>query len=646
MSVGRNDPCPCGSGRKFKFCHGNTGQADQTLAAPPTTPTANLFRDAQARLEQADFSGAIANYQKMLTLNPEHADARHYLGMAMCFQGQIELGLAHLQASVGLRPRDEVYQHNLALWLEESGDLVGAERHFLEALALRSDYRVARYSLAKLLLRQQRNLAARSVLEDVVHQNPGDIELGQLYVLAQSRLGEITQAHQVYREMMRRNPDHAALRLSFAENLLTSGHEEDARREAQTILAQQPGHVGATFLLASLEERCNRLDEARRWTEALLRVADDASSQRLMARIQRRMGQHEDALATLDSIKITHLPLEEVAHHYMERGTILDKLGKYDDAFKAFRLGKDAARQAAENESGKVFYSESATRAQFDVLRRYFTRSKISTLEQRLPTPVVSEPLFIVGFPRSGTTLVEQMLAAHPNIHAGGELIGLNLIESTIAARLGVATPYPDCLDALTQPSNHGVLQELREHYRHLAREVGAVTAESRWFTDKMPLNETHLGLIQLLFPRSPVLHLVRHPLDVVLSCFANELTHGKQCAFRIETAAFHYFQVMELVEQQVAELNLRYRRIRYEDLLANPEAELRALFEFVGEPWDPRCLEFHRVSRVARTASYAQVNRPLYRTSKERWRHYRQHLAPAMAILAPLIKRLGYKID
>jgi hypothetical protein len=125
-----------------------------------------------------------------------------------------------------------------------------------------------------------------------------------------------------------------------------------------------------------------------------------------------------------------------------------------------------------------------------------------------------------------------------------------------------------------------------------------------------------------------------------------NELTHGNNCALDIETAAFHYARVMELAGHHVSELGLRYTRVRYEDLLDEPEGELRRLFEFIGEPWDARCLEFHRAARVARSASYAQVAQPLYRTSRGRWRDYRRQLEPVIAQLLPLIRQLGYTAD
>jgi hypothetical protein len=161
-----------------------------------------------------------------------------------------------------------------------------------------------------------------------------------------------------------------------------------------------------------------------------------------------------------------------------------------------------------------------------------------------------------------------------------------------------------------------------------------------------MPLNETHLGLIALLFPYSPLIHVLRHPLDVVLSAFANNLTHGFYCAYALESAARHYRLTMQLVEHYRAEMTLRYLPIRYEDIIAEQEASVRRLLDFIGEPFDRRCLEFHENRRHARTASYAQVTEPLYAASRERWRHYREQLEPVVEILGPIVERLGYAID
>jgi hypothetical protein len=161
-----------------------------------------------------------------------------------------------------------------------------------------------------------------------------------------------------------------------------------------------------------------------------------------------------------------------------------------------------------------------------------------------------------------------------------------------------------------------------------------------------MPLNETHLGLIALLFPQAPLIHVIRHPLDVIVSAISNLFTHGLFCSSSLESAALHYVRVMNLVQHYRAEMTLRYLPVRYEDMVANQEPTVRAMLDFIGEPFDPRCLKFEENRRYARTASYAQVTEKLYDRSRFRYRNYRKHLEPAIPILAPIIEKLGYMID
>jgi hypothetical protein len=165
-------------------------------------------------------------------------------------------------------------------------------------------------------------------------------------------------------------------------------------------------------------------------------------------------------------------------------------------------------------------------------------------------------------------------------------------------------------------------------------------------FTDKMPLNETHLGLIALLFPAAPLIHVLRHPLDIMVSSFSNAFTHGFFCASDLTSAATHYVRVMELVQHYRAEMTLRYLPIRYEDIVQDQAGSVRAMLDFIGLPYDPACLTFHENRRYARTASYAQVSEPLYDRSVGRWQRYRRHLEPVLPILAPTIEQLGYSLD
>jgi Sulfotransferase family len=153
-------------------------------------------------------------------------------------------------------------------------------------------------------------------------------------------------------------------------------------------------------------------------------------------------------------------------------------------------------------------------------------------------------------------------------------------------------------------------------------------------------------SFLSKLFPESPLLHVVRHPLDVVVSVYSNLLTHGFYCAYSLESAARHYVLAMDLVEHYRAEMDLRYLRVRYEDIVEDQESSIRDVLNFVGEPFDPGCLEFHENRRYARTASYAQVTEKLYDRSRYRYRHYLPQLQPIIPLLQPVIEKLGYTIE
>ena len=193
---------------------------------------------------------------------------------------------------------------------------------------------------------------------------------------------------------------------------------------------------------------------------------------------------------------------------------------------------------------------------------------------------------------------------------------------------------------------NRRGLETLRDAYLQKVGIRGIVKPGSDWFTDKMPLNEMHIGLIALIFPRSPLIHILRHPLDVVLSVFSYDLTHGYFCAAALDAVARHYVLVMELVEHYRAEMALRYLPVRYEDMVEDIAGSVRRMLAFVGEPFDERCVKFHENRRLPHTPSYAQVAETPYLRSRFRYRHYLRHLEPVIPILQPVIERLGYRLD
>ncbi|MCB8873837.1 sulfotransferase family protein [Acidisoma silvae] len=243
---------------------------------------------------------------------------------------------------------------------------------------------------------------------------------------------------------------------------------------------------------------------------------------------------------------------------------------------------------------------------------------------------------------------MEQSLSAHPMIAAGDELPLIHDLTETLPRLLGSPLAYPEALSELWMGDQREGLDLLRDVYLQRSRQMGIGQAPgTHYFTDKMPLNETHLGLIALMFPASPLIHVIRHPLDIMVSAFSNHFTHGFCCATALETAALHYARIFDLVAHYRAEMpGIRYRAIRYEDIVLRQEESLRGLFDVIGVDFDPACLTFHSNRRYARTASYAQVTEPLYDRSVGRWRQYRRHLEPVLPILAPAMAQLGYDVS
>jgi hypothetical protein len=222
----------------------------------------------------------------------------------------------------------------------------------------------------------------------------------------------------------------------------------------------------------------------------------------------------------------------------------------------------------------------------------------------------------------------------------------VNELTGLIPKMLDSPLAYPEALCELWMGDHAEGLDNVRDYYLQRARQLGALREGADFFTDKMPLNETHLGLIGLIFPQAPIIHLHRHPLDVVLSVFANHLTHGFYCAYDLVSIARHYVLVMNLVEHYRREMSLNYLPIRYEDIIDRQEESVRQMLDFIGAPYDERCLDFHENRRYARTASYAQVTEKIYDRSRYRYRAYREQLAPVIPILEPIIERLGYPWD
>jgi hypothetical protein len=254
--------------------------------------------------------------------------------------------------------------------------------------------------------------------------------------------------------------------------------------------------------------------------------------------------------------------------------------------------------------------------------------------------------VFIVGFPRSGTSLLEQILGSHPQIAAGGELEFISDLSGPKGCDItGSETGYPGFLLDADASLAQQHLREMRDYYLDSIRGLGIIDGNTRWVTDKMPHNAVHVGLIRLLFPQSPVIHISRHPFNSCLSAYFANFKSGHRYTSSIESTAAHYAQVMDML-RHYRRIGIEFLEMHYEDLVTGQEAVTRQVLEYIGAPWDDACLQHHKSERVVKTASYEQVTQKIYTSSLYRYRNYPEAVRRMTPVLRTTIEQFGYTTD
>ncbi|WP_051272855.1 tetratricopeptide repeat-containing sulfotransferase family protein [Sphingomonas phyllosphaerae] len=510
-----------------------------------------------------------------------------------------------------------------ALAAERAGDPGLAERHLRHLVAVDPDARWARDDLAHLLLRRGQADAAEAVAKaGLVHDADDPAAhgfLGQLLV-QRGRLHEGAWHLRMARRSLS-SREAAALAPALARAMLRIGHLD----EAATLATEASGSFQAAILAVEVAEQRGDADAAETAFVQVQRLANGRDVTLLAARVLAIGARWREALATLD-----RLPDEAAGAALLLRGRLRERAGRYAEAWRDFVAGK--ARL------GRV-YDRAAMDEHFATQRQWPAGLPAATARGDVP-----QPIFIMGMPRSGTTLVEQILSAHPDIRAGGELPFVAELRAFAGTLLGGDAPLAQTIARLRIADRHHLPAIFRDFY--LARAAVHGRGEgARFFTDKMPLNEVDLPLIRLAFPTAPLILMRRHPLDVLVSMMAHDMTHGGNCAYRIEDAAHHLAGVSALVAHYREHLSIAPLVVRYENLVADPARERARAMAAIGLAEHPAQADFHRQPRHAPTPSHAQVREPVHDRSVARWRRYTAELAPIMPVIAEAIRRDGYTV-
>ncbi len=606
-----------------------------------------LMRRAVARHRAGDLPTAASLYADVLARRPGLADAHHLLGLVEHQRGNHGAGLRRIRHAIGIVPDNPAYHANLGLVLVAAGDFSAAEASFRQALALqpeapeyaahlgsvlalrgapdaaeiefararqaRPDDGVLAAKHAETLLSLGRLDAAVSAFRVAIAEIDNDPALFAALASTLQRLGRADEAVDAYATALQLKPDYVPVMANMASALRDRGDIEAALALCRRALEMAPEQDDVRAVLASVCQRRGDVDAAR---AALQPALDRGSGSALVAAVSVGIADRLDDAGAIDrALRLGERCLAGDGQSEAARQQLHFALaGLYD---RADKVGRAFDHYVAGNALTAARFNPAAHReAVTALLTAYADFAHLPKAANAWPKPV-----YVVGMPRSGTSLVEQILASHPAVFGAGELPDI----LDLSRELPLA--YPHEVGGLTPAQLDDIA----------ARQVGRLTAlagAAERVVDKQPANALRLGLIAQVFPAARVIYCRRDPLDTCWSCFTQNFGERLPYSTGFDALAAYYAGLERVMSHWCDGLGPAILTVAYEDLVEDLETVSRRMIDFLGLDWDPACLRYYENRRFVRTASYDQVRRPIYRGSVGRWRRYAGYLAPLAAAL------------
>ena len=714
MTPGRNDPCLCGSGKKYKKCcaqHAVEARGSDTqditrtpaAAAPDLTPlfallaagrNPELERDALGLLARhkdfgmlwkllgaalfnqgKDALAALETAAKLLSRDPE---SQTNLGNVLRARGRLDEAVSCHRRAIALKPDYAEAHNNLGSALRDSKRPDHAVASYRQAISIKPDFAMAHMNLGDTLLALGRLDEAARSYRRVLHFRPDSVEAHNNLGNALRDSGRLEEAAASYRCAVAIRPDYAKLHNNLGNALLDLGRIEEAVASYSRALELEPDFAKAHSNLGSAFRELAKLDEAEAsYRRALAIRADSSEILTNLGVVQRLQGRADEAEASLrralsidpgaaptitslaelyadrgqfaeaenlykkayaghpesaqawaglaalrkmtsddsawikEAQRIAQRPLRprDEAHLRYAMGKFFDDVQDYEQAFVSYRRANEIAKAySPPHDRQHLARTFEFTTRLYD--REWLDRAKVTSNSS-------SRPIFIVGMPRSGTSLAEQILASHPAVFGAGELS----FWKTASLQVGSA--------ALESGFDGSVLAKLADEYLQL---LTGLSLDASRVVDKMPANFAHLGMIHAALPNARFIHMRRNPIDTCLSIYFQNFHVAHSYANDLEDLA-HYHHEYQLLMQHWRSIlpPSAILEVPYEALVADQETWSRKMLDFVGLPWDPACIDFHQTNRRVSTFSKWQVRQKISKTSVERWRNYAPFVGPLM---------------
>ncbi len=569
--------------------------------------------------ELGKLDDAVEQYRQAIEQKPDYAKAYANLGFIFRRQGMTEEALDSYHKALQFAPNIPEIHYNMGLSLLDTGQAETAEQHQRQALDLKPDYADAWAGLGAVqFFNGETEDAANSYQQALEHQ-PDKVEILCGYANTLSALGQHEQAMERIKQAQNIDPDNDDTCIAKGSIYVSLGQLDEALDCCNQVLNKIPGHEKAICLAASVCEKKGDAKQAYHYLKPLLQEEHPRVDAILtFSSISKSLGLVDDAIERMEQMLKNNRRIQATDRRklHFALGKAYDRKKDYDRAFSNFHIA---------NHLKQAVFDIKSIQRDIDAKIKVFS----SDFSARLPTASIhsNRPVFIIGMPRSGTSLVEQILASHPQVSGAGELPDINNLTLTMPLTCGSNRHYPECLEQIDT-------QQLDRMAQAYLDRLSEVERDSHHVTDKMPGNFMHLGLIQLLFPEARIIHCLRNPLDTCLSCYFQDFSHNHPWIYDLQDSGRMYLEYQRLMQHWKSVLDISILDVHYEDLVENQETISRQMIEFCGLEWDDACLHFHKNNRFIWTASYEQVRQPMYKKSVARWKNYEAHIKPLMEIL------------
>lgn len=550
--------------------------------------------------------------------DPKSAVALQLLGLVMHRRDDFRAAVEPLEHSIEIDGSQPAWHFNLGVSRRAAGDLQGAKHAYLKAIGLDPAYTAAHHNLGSVLLALGDRDGALKSFQSAIKHDPSHAnalyQLGSLY----RSLGDIGSAVAALKRAVRLLPDDDEARLHLHVALTEAGDLDGARTGLDKLCRDRPGWIEPAVALSVIHERLGDMDRAWELLEPATKtnpVPVDAAL--VLADLAPKLDRMSQAIGLLQEVvRLDSTDDDQRMLCHFALGRLRDR---QDDCERAF----DHFSQA--NRLKRKRFDPGAHERLIDAMIETFSRGSVKDMPRGRSCD--DRPIFIVGMPRSGTSLVEQILASHPQVTGGGELPQITSLAGQVQGATGSSEKYPRCVKSLTQTH----LDQMAKVY---SAKLDTISKDAHRITDKTPTNFLHLGLIAQALPNARVIHCRRDPLATCWSCYTHHFVGRHDYSYDLTHLGLYHRQYQRLMRHWQEVLSLPVLDLHYEQLIGDPEPVMRSLIDFCGLEWDDACLRFHENTRPMPSASYDQVRRPIYTTSIDRWRRYETHLAPLRGAL------------